>query len=109
MHGGPGRRFRLVSLLMGLFLVFHLLGPLPRLLPRAEAADPAPLPVPEDPLAANPEGQHPEISVSVDPRDGHLTVRVVDNWGGRGRPRSSTGPTTTRRRQRRSRPRAPGS
>ncbi|MGH2454429.1 MAG: hypothetical protein ACRDF5_11855 [bacterium] len=81
MYGRPGRRVQLACLLMGMVLVFHLLGPLPRFLPRAEAADPAPLPMPEDPLAANPEGQHPEISVSVDPRDGHLTVRVVDNWG----------------------------
>jgi len=82
MHRRPGRRFRLVCLLMGTFLALHLLGPLPGLLPRAEAAgDPPPLPVPEDPLGSQPEGQHPEISVNVDTRDGHLTVRVVDNWG----------------------------
>ncbi len=41
----------------------------------------APLGVPEDPTSLQGEQQVPEISVNVDPRDGHLVVRVVDLWG----------------------------
>src|SRR5437667_1134753 len=40
-----------------------------------------PLAVPEDPLGQQSEQQTPEISISVDVRDGHLVVRVVDVWG----------------------------
>src|SRR5438445_8741035 len=40
-----------------------------------------PLGVPEDPLGRQSEQQAPEISISVDVRDGHLIVRVVDVWG----------------------------
>jgi len=57
---------------------------LPRLTPPAYAGpdDTAPaLPVPEDPTGQKPEQQTPEISIDVDVRDGHLTVRVVDIWG----------------------------
>ena len=76
------RRLRLGSLFLAFFLALHTLAPLPGLRPAAHAAeDPPPLPVPDDPLAAQPEGQHPEMSVDVDTRDGHLTVRVVDAWG----------------------------
>ncbi len=41
----------------------------------------APLDVPEDPLGQQSEHQTPEISIQVDVRDGHLTARVVDDWG----------------------------
>lgn len=82
MRGRVLRRLRSVSLFLSIILAFHLVGPLPQLRPRAEAAvDPPPLPVADDPLASQSEGQHPEISVNVDTRDGHLTVRVVDDWG----------------------------
>jgi RHS repeat-associated protein len=37
--------------------------------------------VPEDPLGQRSEKQAPEISIQVDARDGHLTARVVDDWG----------------------------
>jgi RHS repeat-associated protein len=40
-----------------------------------------PLDVPEDPLGQRSEHQTPEISILVDARDGHLTARVVDDWG----------------------------
>ena len=71
-----------VSLSLAFILAFYALGPLPGLRPAAYAAeDPPPLPVPDDPLAAQPEGQHPEMSIDVDTRDGHLTVRIVDAWG----------------------------
>jgi len=42
-----------------------------------------PLGVPEDPLGRQSEEQAAEISISVDVRDGHLIVRVVDIWGPR--------------------------
>ena len=75
-------RLRWVSLSLAFILAFYALGPMPALRPTAYAAeDPPPLPVPDDPLAAQPEGQQPEMSVSVDTRDGHLTVRIVDAWG----------------------------
>ncbi len=83
MRGRTLRRLRLVSLFLVAILGAHTLGPLRGIGPGSAFADtnPPPLPMPEDPLGAQPEGQHPEISVSVDTRDGHLTVRVVDNWG----------------------------
>jgi RHS repeat-associated protein len=74
---------RAVSLFLVFFLGVHTLGPVRGFGPRLAFADsnPPPLPVAEDPLSAQTEGQHPEISVNVDTRDGHLTVSVVDNWG----------------------------
>ena len=64
-------------------LIFLVASLTPRLTPRAHAGeDPAPpLPVPEDPLGQQPEQQTPEVSIDVDVRDGHVTVRVVDLWG----------------------------
>lgn len=47
----------------------------------AAGETPIPLPAVEDPLGQQPEQSTPEISVNVDVRDGHLTVRVVDIWG----------------------------
>jgi hypothetical protein len=66
-----------------LTLVFLAASLTPRLTPRAYAGDESapPLPLPEDPLGQQPEQQTPEISVDVDVRDGHPTVRVVDLWG----------------------------
>ena len=76
------RRLRLVSVVLVVFLAAYLFAPLSGLRrPASAAEDPPPLPVPEDPLGAQTEGAQPEISIEVDRRDGHLTVRVVDNWG----------------------------
>jgi hypothetical protein len=64
--------------------VFLATSLLPRLVPPAHAGvnDPAPpAPVPEDPLGQHPGSETPEISIDVDVRDGHLSVRVVDIWG----------------------------
>ncbi len=41
----------------------------------------APLGVPEDPSSLQGEHQVPEISINVDPRDGHLVVSVIDLRG----------------------------
>lgn len=71
----------LTLIVTGMFLVTSLS---PKLATPAYAGvnDPAPTaPVPEDPMGQQPEGDAPEISIDVDVRDGHLTVRVVDIWG----------------------------
>jgi len=71
----------LTLIVTGMFLVTSLS---PKLATPAYAGvnDPAPpAPVPEDPMGQQPEQQAPEISIGVDVRDGHLTVRVVDIWG----------------------------
>ncbi len=75
------RRRGRVCLTLVLTAVFVSVSLLPDLVPPAYAAVAPPLPVAEDPLGQEPEQQTPEISIDVDVRDGHLTVRVVDIWG----------------------------
>ncbi len=77
------RRFGKIGLTFALTVVFLAVSLLPKNTPPAYAAGGAapPLPVPEDPLGQKPEQETPEISIDVDVRDGHLTVRVVDLWG----------------------------
>ncbi|MDR7547824.1 MAG: hypothetical protein QN149_11175, partial [Armatimonadota bacterium] len=78
------RRRRLRAGLTGLFTaVFLAASLLPDLAPPASAQAPfaPPLPLPEDPLGQQPEQRLPELSLDVDVRDGHLTVRAVDIWG----------------------------
>jgi RHS repeat-associated protein len=78
-------RLRKVGLSCFLTLVFTAGTFLPPSVRPAYAAgdanQPAPLPVPEDPLGQKPEQQIPEISTQVDVRDAHLVARVVDIWG----------------------------
>jgi hypothetical protein len=79
------RRVGKVTLTGCLTMVFLASTLLPRQSIRpAYAVEPVPIPLPavEDPLGQQPEQSTPEISVNVDVRDGHLTVRVVDLWGG---------------------------
>jgi YD repeat-containing protein len=78
------RRVGKVALTGGLTVVFLVSSLLPKQSLRpAYAVEPVPIPLPavEDPLGQQPEQSTPEISVNVDVRDGHLTVRVVDLWG----------------------------
>ncbi len=71
-----------VGLTLTITAVFLAVSLLPKLTPPAYAQTAAaPLPVAEDPMGQQPEQQTPEIDVSVDVRDGHLTARVVDLWG----------------------------
>jgi RHS repeat-associated protein len=75
------RRLRQVAVTLVLIPVFLAVALIPILPKPAYAASQAPpAPVPEDPLAQQPEQQTPEISIDVDVRDGHLSVRVVDIW-----------------------------
>ena len=81
------RRLRQVAVTVALIPVFLAVSLIPKLPPPAYAASPAPPgEMPEDPLAQQPEKQEPEISITVDVRDGHVTVRVVDIWGPGRRP-----------------------
>ncbi|HLE78134.1 MAG TPA: hypothetical protein VJA65_06985, partial [bacterium] len=81
------RRLRKVAVTLILIPVFLAVALIPQLPPPAYAASPAPPgEMPEDPLAQQPEKQEPEISINVDVRDGHVTVRVVDIWGPGRRP-----------------------
>jgi RHS repeat-associated protein len=93
------RRLRQVAVTLVLIPVFLAVSLIPILPKPAYAASQAPpAPVPEDPLAQSPEQQTPEISIDVDVRDGHLSVRVVDIWGPGRRPlivRSLTNGTLT--------------
>jgi hypothetical protein len=81
------RRLRQVAVTLVLIPVFLAASLIPKLRPPAYAASQAPpAPIPEDPLAQQPEQQTPEISIDVDVRDGHLSARVVDIWGPGRRP-----------------------
>ncbi len=91
------RRAGQVLLTCVLTCVFLLVSLIPGRVPPAYAAVAAPLPVAEDPLGQEPEQQIPEISINVDVRDGHASVRVVDLWG-RAVCHSSSDPTPTRSR-----------
>ncbi len=77
------RRFGKLGLTFAITVVFLAVSLLPNLAPPAYAqgAPSPPLPVPEDPLAQKTEKAIDEITVDVDVRDGHPTVRVVDIWG----------------------------
>jgi RHS repeat-associated protein len=79
------RRFGRVGLTISLCAVFLAVSLIPDLVsPRpayAAGNGGPPLPAPEDPLGQRAEQQVPEISINVDVRDGHLTVRAVDIWG----------------------------
>ncbi|MGH7427391.1 MAG: hypothetical protein ACREJ4_03375, partial [Candidatus Methylomirabilaceae bacterium] len=76
------RRFGKVGLTFAVTVVFLAVSLLPDLARPAYAqAAPPPLPVPEDPLAQKTEKAIDEMTVDVDVRDGHPTVRVVDIWG----------------------------
>src|SRR5258708_1539574 len=70
-----------IGLTLLLTVVFVTVSLLPNFARPAHAAPSDPLPVAEDPLGQQPEQRTPEVSVDVDVRDGHLTARVVDNWG----------------------------
>jgi YD repeat-containing protein len=79
----PPRRFGKLALTLLTTCLFLAVSSIPQFTAPAYAGnEPAsPLPVAEDPLGQQPEQQTPEISIDVDVRDGHLTVRVVDIWG----------------------------
>jgi RHS repeat-associated protein len=80
-------RLRQVAVTLVLIPVFLAVSLIPILPTPAHAASQAPpAPTPEDPLAQQPEQQTPEITIDVDVRDGHLSVRVVDIWGPGRRP-----------------------
>lgn len=76
------RRLRhLIGPLFVLFMVIFVAGGLPWLARKAHVGPAPPLPVPESAPGQYVEKAHPELNISVDVRDGHLTVRVVDDWG----------------------------
>jgi len=79
-----GRRFvrvGLAVLIIPIFLATALLSNQQPALSQTTASGSPSLDVPEDPLGNQSEQQAPEISISVDVRDGHLIARVVDVWG----------------------------
>jgi len=81
-----------VSLTLAITLIFLAvqLIPKPTRSAFAQGAPAAPLPVPEDPLGQQPEQETPEISINVDARDGHPTVRVVGTCSPKADPRGVT-------------------
>jgi len=82
-------RMGVTLVLMPIFLASALLSGIPSAnaapsqptTPTPLVTTTATLGVPEDPLGTQSERQTPEIFIGVDVRDGHLIVRVVDDWG----------------------------